>query len=97
MSEDYKFKDRLWDVKHSKTGKNLGRVWVNADSVREASDADKSLPPEDHQGEILNNALWKFLDEHKLNPEDIEIAERVSKQNKSKHSNRKSSGGRSCW
>ena len=52
MSDEYKFKDRLWDVKHSKTGQPLGKVGVNADTVREAYKGDKSLPPSIHQDEI---------------------------------------------
>jgi hypothetical protein len=97
MSEKYEFKDRLWDVRHVQSGKSLGHVSVNADSVREAYKQNKNMQPSTHEDEILDNALWNFLDSHGLNPEDIEISEKVERAEKPKRAPRKASEGGSCW
>ena len=93
MAEKYKFKDRAWDVTH-KDGRHLDTVTVHGDDVREAHQGYKQISPSTHEDEILNNALWKVLDRHKLQPDDIEINEKVDKPNKVI---RKASGGRVGW
>lgn len=93
MAEKYKFKDRAWDVYH-KDGTHLDTVSVHGEDVRQAYNGYKEIRPSTHEDELLSNAVWKVLDRHKVQPDDIEVKER---EDKPKRVIRKASGGRVGW
>jgi hypothetical protein len=72
MTDAYKYQDRKWEVQLI-DGTFVGYVSVHAQDVQEAHENDDTLQPSTHEDEILNNAVWKVLDNHKLQPEDIQL------------------------
>ena len=67
----YKFKDQEWQVRSSKTGKLLGSVTVDADTVRYAHKADPTQKPENVEDDVLQNAGANWLESNKLKHDDV--------------------------
>lgn len=68
----YEYKDKKWEVQLV-GGAHIGYVSVHAQDVQEAHENDNSLQPSTYEDEILDSAVWKVLDAHKLQPQDIQL------------------------
>lgn len=79
MASRYRYRDRAWNITHSKTGKHLGVATVSADSVRQAVEHaqryGERLSPESVEDDLLQNSAGNILFNNKVGPDDVEFSE----------------------